>query len=89
MTKHGVKNRLTGEIVYQTKLGSYYDTHIRAEKWCNSNLSGDVGEVVEIPQTDIQIAASALGKIRTPKKAASSRENGKKGGRPKRYTITA
>ena len=33
-------------------------------------------------------AASALGKIKTPKKAAASRENGKKGGRPKRYTNT-
>ena len=29
-------------------------------------------------------AASALGKIKTPKKAAASRENGKKGGRPKK-----
>ena len=28
-------------------------------------------------------AAVALGKIRTKKKAASSRKNGKKGGRPK------
>ena len=32
----------------------------------------------------IQSAASILGSIKTDKKAASSRENGKKGGRPKK-----
>jgi hypothetical protein len=32
--------------------------------------------------------ASALGSIRSPRKAAASRENGKKGGRPKKYAIT-
>ena len=83
MIKHGVKNRLTGEIVYQTKTDSYYDTHIKAEKWCKKNL-GENGEIIEIPQTNIQLAASVLGKIKTPKKAAASRENGKKGGRPKK-----
>ena len=31
---------------------------------------------------DIKKAAAAMGSIRTTKKAASSRENGKKGGRP-------
>ncbi len=32
---------------------------------------------------NISLAAAALGSIRTEKKAASSRENGKLGGRPK------
>lgn len=36
------------------------------------------------PSKEISAAASALGKIKTPKKAAASRENGKKGGRPKK-----
>ena len=35
--------------------------------------------------SDISKAAAALGSIKTEKKAASSRENGKKGGRPKLY----
>lgn len=33
-------------------------------------------------------AASALGSIRTPKKSASSRENGKKGGRPRGINLS-
>lgn len=33
---------------------------------------------------DIESAASLLGQIKSEKKAASSRENGKKGGRPKK-----
>lgn len=32
----------------------------------------------------VSAAAAALGRIRTPKKAKSSRENGKKGGRPRK-----
>ena len=34
-------------------------------------------------KNDIKKAAAMLGRIKTDKKAASSRENGKKGGRPK------
>lgn len=32
-------------------------------------------------------AAQALGRIKTEKKAAAARENGKRGGRPKKNTI--
>lgn len=34
-------------------------------------------------------AAVALGSMKSPKKAASSRENGKKGGRPKKVAYEA
>ncbi len=36
---------------------------------------------------DISEAARALGSIRTPKKAAASRENGKLGGRPRKDSL--
>lgn len=36
------------------------------------------------PSKEISQAASALGSIKTPKKAAAARENGKKGGRPRK-----
>jgi len=35
------------------------------------------------PSKEISAAASALGKIKSEKKATAARENGKKGGRPK------
>ena len=44
---HGVKNRNTGEIVYTSKPGTYYETHQRAEKWCKKNL-GESGEIVQL-----------------------------------------
>ncbi len=36
------------------------------------------------PDTYISVAAAKLGSIKTAKKAAASRENGKKGGRPRK-----
>jgi hypothetical protein len=41
------------------------------------------GHGIVVLTEDIKSAAAALGSIRTDKKAASSRENGKLGGRPK------
>jgi len=39
------------------------------------------------PDTYIHVAAAALGSIKTAKKSASSRENGRRGGRPRKYML--
>jgi len=43
---------------------------------------GDEEEIVIVP-VETSAAAAALGSIKSDKKAATSRENGKKGGRPR------
>jgi len=39
-----------------------------------------------MPSKKLSAAAAALGSIKSDKKTAAARENGKKGGRPKKYT---
>jgi len=43
----GVKDRITGELVYKTNKTDYHTAHIRAEKWCNKHL-GYRGSIVEL-----------------------------------------
>ena len=59
------------------------------DEWKNiaRNLKSKYGEVLTVDEvraemSPVKIAAAALGSIKTEKKAASSRENGKLGGRP-------
>jgi len=47
IVRHGVMDRLTREVVYRTRLGSYQETHDRAERWCKRNL-GERGTIVEL-----------------------------------------
>jgi len=65
---------------YADSLGKFLklstdEKHIVVESVC--------GVVREMAHINISSAASALGSISTPKKAASSRENGRLGGRPR------
>ena len=47
LVRAGVKDRMTGEIVYKTRRASYYIAHTRAEKLCKRNL-GECGTIVEL-----------------------------------------
>jgi hypothetical protein len=40
-----------------------------------------------VTAAEIKKAASAMGSIKTPRKAAAARENGKLGGRPKKKQV--
>ncbi len=51
----GVKDRLTGEIVYKSNPADYYTAHTRAEKWCKRNL-GERGTIVEISSNEDRVA---------------------------------
>jgi hypothetical protein len=43
----GVKDRMTGEVVYKSRPAPYKVAHQRAEAWCKRNL-GERGTLVEI-----------------------------------------
>lgn len=47
LVRIGVKDRMTGDIVYKTRKADYYTAHMRAEKWCKQNL-GERGTIVEL-----------------------------------------
>lgn len=47
LVRIGVKDRLTGEIMYKSRKADYYTAHMRAELWCKRNL-GERGTIVEL-----------------------------------------
>lgn len=47
LVRAGVKDRMTGEIVYKTRKADYWTAHNRAERWCKHNL-GERGTIVEL-----------------------------------------
>ena len=62
----------------------YFDTARQACRFAELVDSGMRTDEAAYNVSLVSDAASALGSIRTTRKAASSRENGKKGGRPRK-----
>ncbi len=85
---------LAADMVYAAR----HDVIHRAEdhgsdEWRTiaGNLKSKYGENLTVDQvrhemSPVKLAAAALGSIRSEKKSAASRENGRKGGRPKKST---
>jgi hypothetical protein len=46
MTRYSVKDRMTGEIRYTSRLGMARDVHEETETWCREHL-GERGAIVE------------------------------------------
>jgi len=47
LVRMGVKDRMTGEIVYKSRKTDHRTAHERAEQWCKRNL-GERGTIIEI-----------------------------------------
>lgn len=62
----------------------FFNTRREANRFMKSVNSGMRPDEAAYYVAETSHAAAALGRIRTEKKAASSRENGKKGGRPRK-----
>lgn len=81
-TLQGIKRILTQERCGGDRFAHACPAHWPQAQFCASARECDIDNLTE-DDIERMHAGQALGSIRTPKKAASSRENGKKGGRPK------
>jgi hypothetical protein len=84
-TLQGIKRILTQERCGGDRFAHACPAHWPQAQFCASARECDIDNLTE-DDIERMHAGQALGSIRTPKKSASSRENGKKGGRPRGYT---
>lgn len=81
---------LAADMVYSAVHGTCGVADHIEQNWRDiaRSLKSKYGENMSVNEVRTEMikrpAAAALGSIRTEKKSASSRENGKKGGRPKK-----
>jgi hypothetical protein len=82
---------LAADMIYAARHGSIFRSEVHGgEEWRNIALmlKRKYGENLSVEQvrhemSPIKTAAAALGSIKSDRKSTASRENGKKGGRPK------